>query len=918
MTEAASLVVTVSGRDIGAEALINRVMALGRQADATLARSGANIGTNFSAGVNRATNSSLAFQQAQARLEAQQGNLAGAANRLRNALAQQTTTTVQTINAQRQLLSVSTQLATGQTGLARAFSEAGAAAKSSLLGIVGPAAGVSAAIGVATTVVNSFVEAFKFKAALDATTASINAQLKGVRDVNVVYAEAATFARQFKLTQEETTNAISASIGVMRSSKAPIEDILGVLARMQVLSPEQSLQEAAIALKALASGDTTSLVTRFEVGRDVANQMKAEIQGGADAVAVMSKFLGETGIGMDTLAARATGAAGALKDAAIAAGELKLAQAEFAAGPGMAVLQTQISATRGLTRLLSGDFDAMGQSISNAAANSAHQIGVMAGVTDNATSSSGAWGAELANLTPAIYGEIAAAQQAQAAILAMTQAQTDDIAQTQIDTQAKAEQTAQTALLAAQTQATVDAFLALNPNLSASGAAAAAGAAGFPPLIARLIEATLRAQEARNALAAFNALAGVQALRAPGSPGGGPTDADEIQSGKRNQVVALRNARVKGAQDAEAAEIRYQQTLGNSGPALARANADLVQIGKTRGTDSADYINQLNKIAQLEQQAAAAAKKGRGGGGAGTAKLSDQAKLNNSLLANEEKYHDQAEQAALDHERKLLDIEREFQERSLQQQRANETGKRESRGSFYRTLLLDTEGISPQVQQSLSGAYEAAFARSQELAQAGNAKLAADYLALKEEQLAAEAQFQADLAKARADGDKDLVTRLEAVHALEAQAAAEREKQLLAGGDADVAARDKALTEEEQRYAEQTGKIGTAADQAAERKILAAERAGKAIDAENLKLAQQEQLLNRIGGAGGVPPAGAQPAGTPATTPTAPATPVEAQGGIAAALEGIISAVNAMKDAVTREQGNTTSAVKGLSGRLVG
>ncbi len=73
----------------------------------------------------------------------------------------------------------------------------------------------------------------------------------------------------------------------------------------------------------------------------MANQMKKEIQGGADAVAVMNKFLGDTGIGMDVLATRTTGAMGAMKDLAKAQEDLQLAQAQFAQGPGMLLLQTQ-------------------------------------------------------------------------------------------------------------------------------------------------------------------------------------------------------------------------------------------------------------------------------------------------------------------------------------------------------------------------------------------------------------------------------------------------------------------------------------------------------------------------------------------------------------------------------------------------
>jgi hypothetical protein len=242
---------------------------------------------------------------------------------------------------------------------------------------------MGAAVGVATAAVSSFADAFQFKAQLDATTLAVNAQLKGMRDSGQVWNEAAAFAQKFKLTQEETTNAISASIGVMRASKAPVEDILGVLARMQVLSPEQSLQEAAIALKALASGDTTSLVTRFEVGRDVANQMKQEIQGGADAVQVMSKFLEGTGIGMDVLTAKTQGAAGALKDLAKAQEDLKLAQAEFAQGPGLAILQGQIKVTQDATKALGGDFQALNAIINDSGVGAINPlIGALASYND--------------------------------------------------------------------------------------------------------------------------------------------------------------------------------------------------------------------------------------------------------------------------------------------------------------------------------------------------------------------------------------------------------------------------------------------------------------------------------------------------------------------------------------------------------
>jgi hypothetical protein len=267
---------------------------------------------------------------------------------------------------------------------------------------------MGAAVGVATATVNSFADAFKFKADLDATTLAVNAQLQGMRDSSQVWNEASAFAQKFKLTQQETTQAISASIGVMRSSKAPVEDILGVLARMQVLSPEQSLQEAAIALKALASGDTTSLVTRFEVSRDVANQMKAEIQGGADAVAVMSKFLGETGIGMDVLAAKTEGASGKLKDLAIAQEQLKFAQAEFAQGPGMAILEGQIKVTQDATKALGGDFQALNAIINDSGLGTLNPILGALGAYNDAVLSAGKSALEWAGALQTTDSQVAA------------------------------------------------------------------------------------------------------------------------------------------------------------------------------------------------------------------------------------------------------------------------------------------------------------------------------------------------------------------------------------------------------------------------------------------------------------------------------------------------------------------------------
>lgn len=920
MTSAGAVTVEVQGRDVNLVALLNRLDAQMRATDQVGLKLSSTVGTTFTAAQRQAANAALSEAQALARTAVALGDNARAHQILANALGQSAGA------SDRSVAGVTSQIAKLQSG-AGAASQFGSAMKSSLLGIVGPAAAASAALGAVTKIVASFGEAFKFKADLDATTASIRAQLTGVRDSNQVFSEGAQFAEKYKLTQQETTEAIAASIGVMRSSKAGVEDILSVLARLQVLSPEQSLQEAAIAVKALASGDTTSLVTRFEVGRDVAGQMKQEIQGGADAVSVLNKFLNDTGIGMDALAAKTVGASGKIKDLARAQEELKLAQADFAQGPGIAILEEQVTLTRGATRGLTGDFtglsDITGQLADRQSVLGAIFSGVQIGLDTMSAATMTAAEREQVHAQAVAQGttiqqEAAAVDQLrEQRMLALSAATEDSGSKSLIDAQAKQTETAQTELLAAQTQAAVDAFLALNPNMTASGAAAAAGAAGMSPLIARLIEATLRAREATNALAAFNALQGVKALRAPAA---GEAEG-EVRGFNRGVRADELKKQTDAAHAAAAAEREYQKAIGNIGPALERAQHELDLLPK--GSEAA--WNKMIEIERLKQQQASASRQ-RGAKAAGAAHLTDQQRLNNTLLSDQEKFQDQSEAAEKAHNQKLLDIDREFQKKSLEQQRANELSKREGELGFLKSITeseLNATKEGRAAIQAINERFYADFAKAQEAAQAGNAKQSEEMVEQARKRAEVEQQYAEKIDKARKDKNQSEVTRLQALLELERQLLDEQSKQIEQGGDTNVNARNEALTEEQRRFEEQQGKIGDAADNAAQRKIDAALRSGKAIEAENLQLQQQEAIINRIGnrgapgtsaggGTGTAPPAGTSP------TPTGPldlSAVVSALGSIQGKLDEVGGILKGAIEADTRQ---TTAAIRQSSGtRLV-
>src|SRR5262245_9834548 len=109
-TIAASLEVQIAGRDISLEALLNRLEQKLRQSDQTGQRTSTVLGTTLAGGQRQAANGALALASAESRLARDMGDLQGAAQRLRNVLAQQQGTTVQVVNARRQLLAVEKQL----------------------------------------------------------------------------------------------------------------------------------------------------------------------------------------------------------------------------------------------------------------------------------------------------------------------------------------------------------------------------------------------------------------------------------------------------------------------------------------------------------------------------------------------------------------------------------------------------------------------------------------------------------------------------------------------------------------------------------------------------------------------------------------------------------------------------------------
>jgi hypothetical protein len=228
--------------------------------------------------------------------------------------------------------------------------------KSGLIGIVGPAALATAGIAALSGTVNSFKQAFTFKAELDATNQAIRTNLEGVRDSGKVFDDAARFADKYRLTQQETTAILASSTDILRVSTASVADLESALLRLQSRDVSKPISEAARALRELNSGDVTSIKELFNVSAKEALRMKDEIAAGGDAVAVLNGYLDRAGVSMAVLENRAKGAAGALNEQKIAQEGFAIAQAKVASSAGgILFVQALTRQYQGLANILNGD-----------------------------------------------------------------------------------------------------------------------------------------------------------------------------------------------------------------------------------------------------------------------------------------------------------------------------------------------------------------------------------------------------------------------------------------------------------------------------------------------------------------------------------------------------------------------------------
>ena len=273
--------------------------------------------------------------------------------------------------------------------------------------------------------------------------------------------------------------------------------------------------------------------------------------------------------------------------------------------------------------------------------------------------------------------------------------------------------------------------------------------------------------------------------------------------------------------------------------------------GLTEGTK--EYYDVQLEIVKLRQQLAS---EGAGGGAAGLSAAEGDLKkrlkiaqdLREALLKLNEDFYKKSKEAEQEYYDNLKEIFDKYNKEIAKAQRENEKLKRESRADFYKSLT-DVEGIDTQ---AFSAQYEAAFAEAQRIAQEGKASLSREFLSLRQDQISEMMDLEREMADIRADEDmpetskKAKLEYLQGVKKLIEDAQREQLKQLMEGGDSNLAQLNEELSAEEKRYQEQTQKIALEAKEQADEKVKAAQRATEALSIENKELEKQIGLLGDI------------------------------------------------------------------------
>lgn len=419
------------------------------------------------------------------------------------------------------------------------------------------------------------IDAGRAALALDHTQRVTRAVAGDTATYNAIVAEARTQQRLFGGTLQENIEGLSGLAVTSRNTGASLAQLVDLQKRLTILNPAQGAQGGLIALNEALAGNISSLSRRFNIPRAELQKLSDTSVPVAERLKVIDEFLNKVGITSAAVGQSVSESAQSFNTFNANLDNLKTSLgSELVAeiGPGVELLN-RLANTINSTGERSSQAAEAGRNFGRGFAESVPVIGAFLasthrlnedltrlgiGTRETASAGVGLGGVfdEERRATNQFIDAGARLAQIQAdgrreSILATQAIQTQaDITRqsaqaSALDAERKREQAAQIELAQIQANQAADAFLRLHPNIDAAGAASIATAEKIDPLIAQLIQARLRADDATAALQRFTlGTAGAAAFAPPSNalPGtrargaGGETLSDRFGGGARGVV----------------------------------------------------------------------------------------------------------------------------------------------------------------------------------------------------------------------------------------------------------------------------------------------------------------------------------------------------------------------------------------------
>jgi hypothetical protein len=409
------------------------------------------------------------------------------------------------------------------------------------------------------------------------------------------------------------------------------------------------------------------------------------------------------------------------------------------------------------------------------------------------------------------------------------------------ETTAKQQNTLQTQVLQQQVISAANAYLALNPNVTASGIAQDIAAGRISAAIGIYSEQILAIQRTRTELALLQAQAGNAASTAAANQTIAFNRATgRIGRGDAGDTRLDREAVGKQLADQRNAEINLAQAQNNHAKEIALLKNAQVGLNK----NSADYINLQAKIVKAEDDAAKAGKKRATGGGAvpgiSNVRLTDQQKLQNSLLANQESFANKSESEETKHQQKLTEIDTQYAQKRNEVDKKFHLDRLQGEADFY-------EGLSSikdrGVQKQIDAQYQQALLKAEEIARTKGGDAANAFLDAQTSIIQKRGSLLDKIAGLTDKKGKDKQTQqsdanqaeyLRGVLALQERASALKLQQVEGEGSQIAAERDRQLADENAHFQSATDQLTNKAADSAEKRVNASIRAAKQVDQEAL------------------------------------------------------------------------------------